>query len=126
MLGHVRNLGNVREDIPLREFAVYLERKSQGQSKGASCGVLGDFRGEGPMLHLREEQRDQRRKQSQRGRTGCSLGYPHPNSAGRKAAREQTVRTATGKRAVQGRAPAWDLGDLGACPLSLNSCVTIG
>lgn len=78
MLGHVRNLGNVREDIPLGEFAVYLERKSQGQSKGASCGVLGDFRGEGPMLHLREEQRNQRRKQSQRGRTGSSMGYPHP------------------------------------------------
>lgn len=39
LLGQVRNLENVREDFPLREFAVYLERKSQGHSEGVSCGA---------------------------------------------------------------------------------------
>lgn len=34
MFSHVRKFGNVKEDIPLREFAIYLERKSEGQRKG--------------------------------------------------------------------------------------------
>lgn len=118
--------------MPKKTFAVYLERESpKGRTKGSvakpNYSAAGGLQVRGTNVTFKRRTEEPEKEQSQRHRTGSSMGYPRPLALqGEKQPWNRLSGHLQGSTLCreESQPGTWETWVL--VPLSLNSCVTTG